>query len=319
MSKIVITDSNINHKRYGGSSQKFGVTLNGVDYIVKLPEKGDFSVYSEYIASNIIRKLGYDVHEVYIAEYQGMFSNNIAMRVSLLRDFLDSGYSLHEFSETKQSSETTPLENKQYTYTDIVDMINKHTKLIPELKPVMIKQFWTQFVCDAILANRDRHGGNWGYIVTSDKRYIPAPIYDNGNSLFPAINSKEMELKGLRTRDDIYNFCKERVYTFPACIIMKYNPSLGRLSRTNYADMMKDFRLYPVMAEVVRELKSRISVECLMGIVYSIVNNCTDLDIVYKRFYIFIVCLRYACLVCKEPYDRAFNKVYNLAQKHKII
>ena len=46
-----------------------------------------------------------------------------------------------------------------------------------------------EFICDAILGNRDRHAGNWGYLKFSSG-YLPAPIYDNGGSLFPNFDSK---------------------------------------------------------------------------------------------------------------------------------
>ena len=41
---IVITDNMRNGKMYDGNSAKFGISLSGVDYIIKMSKKGGLSV-----------------------------------------------------------------------------------------------------------------------------------------------------------------------------------------------------------------------------------------------------------------------------------
>ena len=52
---INIQDSWRNCRSYNGTTAKFGITLNEVDYIVKMPSDGNMSVICEYIASNFMQ------------------------------------------------------------------------------------------------------------------------------------------------------------------------------------------------------------------------------------------------------------------------
>ena len=53
-----------------------------------------------------------------------------------------------------------------------------------------IDRFWDMFIVDALIGNFDRHGGNWGFIK-KDNQYRIAPVYDNGSSLYPKLNTDE--------------------------------------------------------------------------------------------------------------------------------
>ncbi len=48
------------------------------------------------------------------------------------------------------------------------------------------------FVVDALIANFDRHGYNWGFTKGSSGHKL-APIYDNGSSLFPRLQEEDIE------------------------------------------------------------------------------------------------------------------------------
>jgi len=51
------------------------------------------------------------------------------------------------------------------------------------------------FVFDAVIANTDRHFGNFGFLVDSDTNTLsgPAPLFDHGNSLFNFASRMELE------------------------------------------------------------------------------------------------------------------------------
>ena len=59
------------------------------------------------------------------------------------------------------------------------------------------------FVFDAVIANTDRHFGNFGFLVDAATNTLkaPAPLFDHGNSLFNFASPIEMESK-----DDFINF-----------------------------------------------------------------------------------------------------------------
>lgn len=62
---LTITDDMRNDKVYDGTSPKFGVTINGQNYIVKLRKDAmDMTVICEYVASQLITALGVSCHEV---------------------------------------------------------------------------------------------------------------------------------------------------------------------------------------------------------------------------------------------------------------
>ena len=293
-----VNDSMRNNKFYDGNTRKFGITVNNIDYIVKFPKKNNLSVYCEYIASNFIKSLGIPCHTVFLGLY-----NNIL--VDILEDFTSTGYSLHSYKDTKQSSEDTSISTKEYTYRDVLYLIDKHIKLSQENKVLAKEQFWKMFICDAILANRDRHWGNWGYL-SDGVNYRIAPIYDNGACLFPDINLKIEEY----INSDKKDFLWDRIEKFPASLFKIQRKD--RSYRTNYYEMFSDLRFNRTFAKLVKNLKSNLSYFDVFNNISSVVLNIESLDVAYKRFFIEIVTLRYMCIVLRMNYDRAYNIVEDL-------
>lgn len=69
---LTITDDMRNDKVYDGTSPKFGVTINGQNYIVKLRKDAtDMTVICEYVASQLITALGVSCQEVTLGYYNG--------------------------------------------------------------------------------------------------------------------------------------------------------------------------------------------------------------------------------------------------------
>lgn len=307
---LKITDSDRNAKMYDGNSPKFGVTIGDTDYIVKLSKDNGMTVFCEYIASNFITALGVPCHAVTIGAYTGKYMGQVIKDayVSVIKDFTSgTPYTLHPFGDTQQSSEETLLP-KEYTYDDVVDMIDKHLKMTVSSKKEAKEMFWDMFICDAILANRDRHKHNWGYL-SDGKTYKAAPLYDNGASLFPDVYKVIQQYINAETRQE---FLRQRIYEFPACLLMKMKEDrktkVIRPCRTNYAEMFSDLRVSRLFAERVRKIKTRYTDRNVFEIIYDIVMPL-PLDLVYKRFYIEIVTLRYKCIVLREDFDKAYRKV----------
>lgn len=293
-----ITDEMRNGKIYNGNTAKFGVTIKGVDYIVKLPKDRDMSVYCEYIASRLIKDLGIPCHTVHLGMYQNII-------VNVIQDFTSgTKLSLHSFKDTKQSSEDTDLSNKlhEYTYDDVLYLIDKHLKMREDNKERAKEQFWNMFICDSIIGNRDRHWGNWGYLSDGDS-YRFAPLYDNGAGLFPGVNKVISSYVNPTTR---YNFLKERVFVFPASLFKIRKPD--RAYRSNYAEMFKDLRINKVFARQVNYFRSNFSYTDVYKIMQHIVRDI-EIPLEYSRFYVEIVTLRYACIVLRFNFDEVFKVV----------
>ena len=297
---VLINVNNLrrNDKNYNGNTSKFGVTYNGNDYIIKLSKDG-FSVYSEFIASNFIRVINIPCQQVSM----GIYNNNI---VNVILDFTSgTSLSLHSFKDTKQSSEDTDLSVKNYTYNDVLYLIDKHLKMSDSEKIKAKEQFWDMFICDAILANRDRHWGNWGYL-SNGVNYSIAPIYDNGATLFPGVSMVISDYIDSNKRRD---FLYDRVYTFPASLFMMERPD--RPYRTNYAEMFSDLRFNKVFAGRVKFFKEKYSINDIFLKMFRVCasSDLSNLGHWYKRFYTEIVTLRYACIVKRSDFDKVYKQV----------
>lgn len=292
-----------NRKLYDGNTEKFGVTINSIDYIVKYPkEHDDYSVFSEYVASTFMRKLGYNAHETLLyKDYDG----RVAV---LLKDFTNSTETLRSYKDTGQSSEDTNITNKSYTYKDIVDMIEKHTKLNAKHKNQALIQFWDMYMLDAVLANRDRHHGNWGYICSKNS-YRIAPIYDNGSSLFPNVSDRIVGYTESRSK-----FLEERFEKFPASLLCIYDENLQRNKRTNYYEYVGYYRNFPEMEYAYNKIKN-IGIDKVFQVMCKAVNNRYIPDIV-KRFYIDIVCMRYMHIILRMSFEESYHKLNELIQKY---
>ena len=296
---FVVTDDMKNNHIYDGNTIKFGITIDSADYIVKLPKDTISSIYSEYIASRFIRNIGIKAHEVWI----GVYKNQL---VNIIKDFTSPGIELRAYKGTRQSSEGTDIENKKYTYSDVVYLINKHTKMNNAAKQLAVKQFWRMFICDAILGNRDRHHGNWGYLYNkNDKKMSPAPIYDNGGSLFPDVERVIREFNQKSEKDFLF----KRSDFFPASLF-KVVKADGKVARSNYYDILGDLRISRVLAGEVRAIIHNVGYYGIREAITEAVNSLGNmLTQEYKVFYIEVTCMRYLHIIERKGLEAAYKIV----------
>ena len=274
-----IKDSMRNRRFYNGKSSKFGITVDGVDYLVKMPLKHDklISPYTEYVASRAIRYMGVSCQEAWLGSYG-------AHRVTILRDFTQGTKGLHTFAAIGQSSVYTSLSGKEYSYDDVLHTLNSLRGISDQEKNEILAQFWRMFVCDAILANRDRHSENWGYLITKGDHYIPAPLYDNGSSLFPDVGKVIQRFKS-----DEFKFLCERSEKFPASLfLLKREDGISR--RTNYHQIASHIDEIPGLLEV----RSMFTFDSVFAAMSKTVSEVDDIiPEVFRRFYIMVACMRY--------------------------
>lgn len=258
------------------------------------------------VASRFIQLLGVSCHTVDLALYGDTM-------VDLIQDFTSgTNLTLHSFKDTKQSSEDTDLGYKEYTYDDVLYLIDKYLKMSDTNKILAKQQFWDMFICDAIIGNRDRHWGNWGYL-SSGSDYSFAPLYDNGAGLFPNVHLVIEQYVDAKNR---YRFLYDRVFVFPASLFKIRKPD--RSYRSNYAEMFSNLSINSIFEERVNTIKSSFSY-CEVFTMISGVVPAVPLEMPYRRFYVEIVTLRYMCIVLRMSFDNAYSIVERMCEDNYVI
>lgn len=126
--------------------------------------------------------------------------NNNRKLVVGYKDFTQDNTNLYEFSNLAISFETSN-KHSSTSVENVHHIIDNH-RLINDKKAVK-NSFWDMFVIDGLIANTDRHLGNWG-LVEKDNNISFAPIYDCGSSLAGMLSDDEMK-KYLNSPGDFKN------------------------------------------------------------------------------------------------------------------
>ena len=188
-----------------GAEDKAQITINGQRYIMKYQRNSEvgmtFNHVSEYLGSHVFELLGVAVQDTLLGTYNGR-------NVVLLKHFCGDGEILVHFNGVGESSLEEDKEMYQYSYEDIQRMLiaNRKSTNVQET----VDRFWDMFIIDAFNGNFDRHGGNWGFIKKNN-RYRIAPVYDNGSSMYPKLNTDERIYSVLNSQEEI----DQRIYKFP--------------------------------------------------------------------------------------------------------
>lgn len=197
---------------YKGQDHKEKILFNNEFYMLKFqnhtksksPLVSEYSnnIFSEYISCHIIETIGLPVQETLLGTYKGQY-------VVACKDFTSDEYKLSEFSSFENSFNASTKLGK---HPPLERVLNLYDDYLAEFKDCKLKEmFWDIFIVDALLANFDRHAGNWGFLVNQKTgMHIPAPIYDCGSCLFP--QPGEYGLNEILKNSDAIN---ERVYVFP--------------------------------------------------------------------------------------------------------
>lgn len=236
---FIVQDCMINNKQYDGSEKKFGITVNGIDYLVKFKKRDWTNVLSEVIASNFINECGGLSHDVYLGEYNGD-------TVAICRDFTKQYGNLETIKSINSSSMDTDKENHEYYFDDVKYELSKIHGIDYESA---VRSFILMYGFDSILGNTDRHMGNWGF-CNKDGIQTFSPIFDNGASLFPRNKTYIID----------EDWMKERIYTFPNSKLM-FNDKRERSSyyqvwRSDILpeDIKSFFRSIPIKYKLVQTL-----------------------------------------------------------------
>lgn len=273
------------NRHYAGSERKRAIIFRGSPYMLKFKKDTQFGLcnnhLSEYLGSHIYGLLGFEVQHTLLGTYMGE-------QVVACRDFVGEGYLFVPFNDVGESSIEEDKSKYQYSYDDIVEMLQKNKKLTKVEETV--DAFFEMYVVDALIGNFDRHGGNWGFLKRDD-RYTLAPIFDNGSCLFPRMIDEEMMKKVISDEEEI----KDRVYRFPTSQIHLE----GR--KSSYFEVISSLH-YEGINEALRKIVPLVD----FNSIGNLIEETPFLSDVHKDFYRHML---------KERYERILLYSYYLLEE----
>lgn len=247
-----------------GAEKKIEIIIDGHRYIVKFQKNSEvgltYNYVSEYLGSHIFQVIGIPVQETFLGTYDGA-------NVVVMKNFLESGDAFVAFNGVGESSLERDKELYQYTYEDITAMLQENMKSTNVEET--IDRFWDMFVVDALIGNFDRHGGNWGFIKR-DNHYRIAPVYDNGSSLYPKLNTDEKIAAVLASEEEI----DQRIYKFPTSHIKVKN------RKSSYFEVISS-RQFEACNEAIKRIVPRID----LSRINIIIDEIEGISELRKQFY----------------------------------
>ncbi len=277
----------VSNTYFGGSEKKIGLIISGNEYMIKFQKQTEFGKrnnhISEFIGSHIFEILGFDVQETYLGTYRGE-------QVVACKNFIKEGYQFVPFNDVGESTLDQDKEIYQYSYTDIMKMLRDNSKLTNVNET--IQAFWQLFIVDALLGNFDRHGANWGFLK-KDNKYILAPIFDNGSSLFPNMTDEDEMRKIIISQEET----EKRVFTFPTSQIKL------RGKKSSYYEVIHSLEFEECNKALV-DVYKRISIEKICLFIDNDVVFITELQ---KNFYKHMIKNRFEKII-KSSYEALIER-----------
>ena len=257
---------------YTGAERKKSILVNNKPYIIKFQKNSReglrFNHISEYLGSHIFSMLGIEAQETYLGTYKGE-------QVVAICDFLGEDEVFIPFNGVGDSSLEQDKDKYQYSYDDIVNMLMDNVKLTNVDETIDL--FWDMFIVDALIANFDRHGSNWGFIKKNNE-YRISPVFDNGSCLFPQLNTDEKIQAVLNSQEEI----DKRIYQFPTSQV-KYNDK-----KSSYYDIISSLKFEQCNRALAR-ITNRVNLDKINTLIYTI-EGITDQR---KEFYKVIIQQRF--------------------------
>ena len=270
------------NRYYSGAERKKSILISDKPYLVKFQKNSReglrFNHVSEYLGSHIFTLLGIDTQETFLGKYKNE-------DVVVIQDFLGEDEVFIPFNGVGDSSLEQDKEKYQYSYEDIIAMLQDNVKLTDVEQTIDL--FWDMFIIDALIANFDRHGSNWGFIK-KDNKYRLSPVFDNGSSLFPQLNTDEKIQKILENEYEI----NRRIYEFPTSQV-KYNGQ-----KSSYYAIISSLAFEECNHALVR-IVQRVDLDKINKLIDTVEN----ISEIRKEFYKTIIKQRYEKILL-EPYNR---------------
>ncbi|MBE7058052.1 MAG: CtkA family protein [Ruminococcaceae bacterium] len=266
---------------YSGAERKKSILISGNGYLVKFQKNSRdglrFNHVSEFLGSHIFSMLGIETQETQLGTYG-------KENVVVIKDFLNEDEVFVPFNGVGDSSLEQDKEKYQYSYENIIEMLKDNIKLTDVEQTIDL--FWDMFIVDALIANFDRHGSNWGFIK-KDNKYRLSPIFDNGSSLFPQLNTDEKIQVVLNDQNEI----EQRIYKFPTSQV-KYQ---GK--KSSYYDIISCLAFEESNNALVR-ITERVD----LNKINKLIDSIEDISDLRREFYKTIL---------KERFEKILLESYN--------
>jgi hypothetical protein len=258
---------------YSGHEDKIGLFINNEYFLAKFQKNtinGKINnCICEHIGSNVFRILGIESQITTLGTYMG---ENIV----LCKDFINHDDSCYlPFVSLSEELIDIDNNNQQYSFPDIINTINNNIKI--ENHTAIVNRFWDIFIIDALLGNFDRHGYNWGFIKTNNQ-YKLAPVFDNGESLFPRIVGDDLIRSIINNKEEL----DIRTYKYPTSQIKIDG------NKSSYFDVISSLKYNECNLSLKRIVK-RYNYDMIALFINSI-SEISDLEI---EFYKTIINYRY--------------------------
>ena len=125
--------------------------------------------------------------------------------------------------------------------------------------------------------DKELYGGNWGFIK-KDNQYRIAPVYDNGSSLYPKLNTDEKLEAVLSSEEEI----DQRIYKFPTSHIKVKN------RKSSYFEVISSLQF-----EACNDALKRIVPRIDFNQINTLIDEVEGISEVRKRFYKVMLQQRY--------------------------
>lgn len=286
MEFLDFTNYKLSKKFYGGSEKKIGIVFGDSLFMLKFQKKTPFGLrnntISEYLGSHIYQMLGFTCHNTFLGIYKG--ENVVACK-----DFMTNGYQFVPFNDVGESTIEEDKEEYQYTYDDIVELLQANKKLTNVEETV--SSFFEMYIVDALIGNFDRHGANWGFLK-KDNQYSLAPVFDNGSCLFPNLNDEDEMLKIINDEEQI----DLRVYKFPTSQIKLNN------NKSSYFEVISSLQFEEINKALIK-IYPMINLEKI----FDLIDDIDVISDIHKTFYKTMIKNRYEKII-KYSYMKLLGK-----------
>lgn len=280
------TNCKLSKKFYGGSEKKIGIVFGDSLFMLKFQKKTPFGIrnntISEYLGSHIYQMLGFTCHDTFLGIYKG--ENVVACK-----DFMTNGYQFVPFNDVGESTIEEDKEEYQYTYDDIIELLQASKKLTNVEKTV--SSFFEMYIVDALIGNFDRHGANWGFLK-KDNQYSLAPAFDNGSCLFLNLNDEDEMLKIINDEEQI----DLRVYKFPTSQIKLNN------NKSSYFEVISSLQFEEINKALIK-IYPMINLEKI----FDLIDDIDVISDIHKKFYKTMIKNRYEKII-KYSYMKLLGK-----------
>lgn len=174
----------------GANGEKISIYYNDKLYMLKFSpynsetNRDTVASINEHISCEIAKSLGLNSQNTMLGTYSGKV-------VVACEDFEVDNYKLLNFTSIKNSIVDSKRLGKGLELDSILYTI-ENQKYVGTNK--LKEFFWDMFILDSLIANGDRHNGNWGILTNEiEKKCKIAPIYDCGSSFHTHYGEKQMK------------------------------------------------------------------------------------------------------------------------------